>query len=37
VVAAAIRTGGEWPIPLWQQVQATDIALRVETYLRPEA
>jgi predicted dehydrogenase/threonine dehydrogenase-like Zn-dependent dehydrogenase len=26
----AIREGGEWPIPLWQQVQATDIALRVQ-------
>lgn len=24
---------GEWPIPLWQQVQATDIALRVETQI----
>jgi predicted dehydrogenase len=35
-VATAIRAGGEWPIPLWQQVQATDVALRVETYLRSE-
>lgn len=26
----AVREGGEWPIPLWQQVQATEIALRVE-------
>lgn len=28
--AAAVRDGGEWPIPLWQQVQATEIALEVE-------
>jgi predicted dehydrogenase/threonine dehydrogenase-like Zn-dependent dehydrogenase len=28
--AHAIRAGGEWPIPLWQQVQATEIGLRVE-------
>ena len=28
--AHAIRTGGDWPIPLWQQVQATEIGLRVE-------
>ena len=27
-VRAAIRDGGEWPIPLWQQEQATRIALR---------
>jgi predicted dehydrogenase/threonine dehydrogenase-like Zn-dependent dehydrogenase len=26
----AIRDGGEWPIPLWQQVQASEIALRVQ-------
>lgn len=25
-----LTEGGEWPIPLWQQVQTTDIALRVE-------
>lgn len=31
--AAAIRGGGEWPIPLWQQLQATAIALRVEGFL----
>ena len=35
-LASALRTGGEWPIPLWQQVQATDIALRVEGYLRAD-
>lgn len=29
--AQTIRKGGEWPIPLWQQIQATDIALQVET------
>jgi predicted dehydrogenase/threonine dehydrogenase-like Zn-dependent dehydrogenase len=26
----AILEGGEWPIPLWQQLQATEIALEVE-------
>jgi predicted dehydrogenase len=26
----SIREGGEWPIPLWQQIQATEIALRLE-------
>ena len=26
----AIRAGGEWPIALWEQIQATEIALRVE-------
>ncbi|MDW7709339.1 MAG: bi-domain-containing oxidoreductase [Deferrisomatales bacterium] len=28
--ADAILSGGQWPIPLWQQVQATEIALAVE-------
>ncbi len=28
--ARAILAGGEWPIPLWQQVQATEIAFAVE-------
>jgi len=32
--ATAIRKTGEWPIPLWQQMQATEIALQVETFLR---
>lgn len=32
-LARAIRDGGEWPIQLWQQVQATQIALRVEGLL----
>jgi predicted dehydrogenase len=27
---AAVKDGGEWPIPLWQQVQATRMALDVE-------
>ena len=30
----AIRDGGAWPIPLWQQVQATEISLEVERWLR---
>jgi hypothetical protein len=32
--AQSILKGGEWPIPLWQQVQATEIALRVEDTLQ---
>lgn len=32
--AAAIRQKREWPIPLWQQFQATEIALEVEQKLR---
>lgn len=32
--AAAIQEGGEWPIPLWQQIQATQIALQVEELVR---
>lgn len=31
--AHVIQHGGEWPIPLWQQVQATEIALQVESNL----
>lgn len=30
---AALRKDGPWPIPLWQQLQATDIAFRVERAL----
>jgi hypothetical protein len=30
----AILRGGDWPIPWWQQVQATRIALEVEQQLR---
>ena len=26
----AIKKSAEWPIPLWQQLQATEIALQVE-------
>ncbi len=33
VFARAIREAGEWPIPLWQQLQATEIALKVEDQL----
>lgn len=29
----AIRAGGEWPIPLWQQLQAMEIAFRVERFI----
>jgi predicted dehydrogenase len=29
----ALREGGAWPIPLWQQVQATEIALDVEAQI----
>jgi predicted dehydrogenase/threonine dehydrogenase-like Zn-dependent dehydrogenase len=31
----AIRTGGEWPIPLWQQVQAMEIAFAVDRRVAP--
>lgn len=31
--ARAIRDGGTWPIPLWQQAAATRIALRVQSQL----
>lgn len=33
--ARCLQKGGEWPIPLWQQVQATEIACRVEDELNP--
>jgi predicted dehydrogenase/threonine dehydrogenase-like Zn-dependent dehydrogenase len=32
-LAQAILGEQEWPIPLWQQLQATDIALQVEGFL----
>jgi predicted dehydrogenase len=38
-LAAALRSGGEWPIPLWQQIQATAISFEVERQIngnRPE-
>ena len=31
-----IKHGGDWPIPFWQQIQATEIALEVEKYLTAE-
>jgi len=34
--AAAVLQGGDWPIPLWQQVQATEIALQVEDLLKDD-
>ena len=34
--AEALEKGGEWPIPLWQQLQATEIALAVEDMLNPK-
>ena len=30
----AIQQGGKWPIPLWQQIQATEISFQVEQQLR---
>jgi predicted dehydrogenase len=30
VFAETLKKGGEWPIPLWQQLQAMEIALQVE-------
>ncbi|MGK7873268.1 MAG: Gfo/Idh/MocA family oxidoreductase [Xenococcaceae cyanobacterium] len=32
--AEAIRQGGDWPIPLWQQVQATEIAIQIEELIQ---
>ena len=32
--AQCIRQGGDWPIPLWEQIQATDISFQVEKFLR---
>ena len=32
--AESIQNGGEWPIPLWQQIQATEISFKVETLLK---
>lgn len=34
--ADAIRDGGTWPIPLWQQLEATRMALEVESQLVPK-
>jgi len=33
VFAQAIKNGEQWPIPLWQQIQATEISFEVEKYL----
>jgi hypothetical protein len=33
-LATAINAGGDWPIPFWEQEQATRIALQVEERLR---
>jgi predicted dehydrogenase len=32
--AETLEKGGEWPIPLWQQLQATEIALQVEELIQ---
>jgi len=29
----AVKEGGSWPIPLWQQAQAMEIAFQVESAL----
>ena len=31
--AKTLKSGGEWPIPLWQQVQATEISFDVESQI----
>ena len=31
-----IQNGGDWPIPFWQQIQATEIALEVQKLLTTE-
>jgi len=33
--ADAVRTGGAWPIPLWQQIEAMRIAFEVESRIVP--
>jgi predicted dehydrogenase/threonine dehydrogenase-like Zn-dependent dehydrogenase len=35
-LGVAIAAGGEWPIPLWQQVQAMEVAFAVERVLRAD-
>lgn len=35
--ARTLKSGGEWPIPLWQQIQATEISFHVEQAICPEA
>lgn len=34
VFAEAIKSGGAWPIPLWQQIQATMIAIDVDAAIQ---
>lgn len=34
--AKAIQKGADWPIPLWQQIQATEISFQVERQLRSQ-
>ena len=34
MLAKAIQEGGDWPIPLWEQVQATRIALMIESRIK---
>jgi predicted dehydrogenase/threonine dehydrogenase-like Zn-dependent dehydrogenase len=36
-LARAVKEGGEWPIPLWQQSQATRVSFAVERHLGAEA
>ena len=31
--SSAVRNGGDWPIPLWQQLQATQVALDIQAKL----
>ncbi|SHJ53342.1 bi-domain-containing oxidoreductase [Propionispora hippei] len=33
ILAKTIQNGGEWPIPLWQQIQAMEIAFKVSEHL----
>ena len=33
-LAKMLKNGGEWPIPLWQQIQATQISFEVEGQLQ---
>jgi len=35
--AEAARKGGDWPIPLWQQIQAMEIALAVDAQIQQSA
>jgi predicted dehydrogenase/threonine dehydrogenase-like Zn-dependent dehydrogenase len=36
-LADALRDGGEWPIPLWQQLQATRISFEVERQIHHQS